>query len=216
MNDKFNTFLNLWNGKYVSVLSTTSRECFDLAVKWTDTLGVPHYQNNPSPFPYANASQIYTDFSSFQAQYFDRIANTPDAIPQAGDIIVWSASYNGGVGHVGICTTIADINHFQCFEQNDPIGSNSHLKDYNYAYVLGWLRYKQPITDCPAKLSAMTLERDRLNGVITGKDATITDLNKQITTLKTQLTKVVADMTADCQSKLTLQKEKVKVFAESL
>lgn len=37
-----------------------------------------------------------------------------------------------------------------------------------------------PVDDCPAKLTQITAERDRLNGVITGKDELITNLNQQI------------------------------------
>ena len=80
LNAKFDQFLANNNGKQVIVLPSSKQngygQCFDLAVAFTDFLGIPHYQGNPSPFPYPNASQIYTDFGPFQAQYFDRIANS--------------------------------------------------------------------------------------------------------------------------------------------
>lgn len=146
LNKKFDNFLTMNNNKYVSLL-IPGRQCFDLAVKWTDILGVPHASGNPSPFPYPNAYQIYTDFGDFQKKYFERIANTPSAVPQKGDVVVWAGSYNGGIGHVATASGVGDTNTFQAFSQNVPLNSVSRLVTFGYGHVLGWLR---PITNSPS------------------------------------------------------------------
>lgn len=152
---KFEQFLSQNNGKPVIILpgsiKTKHGQCFDLAVAFTDFLGIPHYPGNPSPFPYANACQIYTDFGDFQKQYFDRISNTPDYIPQKGDIVIWDAELNGGAGHVAIATGEGDANTFNSFDQNWST-TNWIPKIVNHNYdlgpVLGCLRLKvtQPST----------------------------------------------------------------------
>lgn len=148
----YQDFQNKWNGKYVSIL-TPGKQCFDLVVEWTNNLGIPHFPNNPSPFPVQYAYQIYANFGPFQAQYFDRIANGPLNSPQAGDLIVWKPGYNGGAGHVGLSNGKSGIFSFDCFEQNDPVGSVCHVQSYGYGYmsssgIYGWLRPKiQVLTD---------------------------------------------------------------------
>jgi hypothetical protein len=190
-----------YNGKPCKILpNTLPPQCFDLAVAYTDSLGIPHYPNNPSPFPYVNASQIYTNFGSFQEQYFIKIPNTADAVPQKGDLVVWASSYNNGAGHVAIATGSGDTNHFQAFQQNDP-NPYCQLKDYSYSSVLGWLRDKispVQVDDCPAKLKTITEERDRLNGIIAGKDneiktcsASLSSITAEKNSLSVQLTEVL-------------------------
>ncbi len=116
-------------------------QCFDVAVAWTDLLGIPHYPNNPSPFPYANAYQIYTDFSSFQTQYFERVANGLFNAPQQGDIVVLRPN------HVVVATGNNTFWTFEGISQNDPYGSIVSIKSYPYNYgktnaIYGWLHPK--------------------------------------------------------------------------
>jgi len=161
-------FINKWNGKYLSVLTPTSKQCFDAVVGWTDNLGVPHFTGNPSPFPYPNACQIYANFGNFQAQYFTQFPNPPVGGPKEGDIVVWAYAYNYAGGHTGVATgkgvsTGASTDWFECFEQNDPTGHVCQLKNYGFGNVLGWLRpknYGTPLT-CDQKLSQIkTWQKD--------------------------------------------------------
>ena len=147
-------FIQQYNGKYLSYLSPTSKECFDVSAKWASLLGVPNVPNNPSCFPYQYAYQIYTDFGSFQSKYFTLIPNTLFNAPLAGDIIVWKPGYNGGPGHTGVATGVGNIFSFQCFEQNDPLGQPCQLRTYGYGLyqnsgIYGWLHPKilDKITD---------------------------------------------------------------------
>lgn len=139
-------FVNKWSGKYLSILSP-GRQCFDLVAEFALNNGVPKFPGRPSPFPYLYAYQIYTDFGSHQAKYFDRIANGPLNTPQAGDIMVWKPGYNGGPGHTAVVVD-AGVWSFRAFSQNDPVGSRCAIKTYSYGYlsnrgVYGWLRLKK-------------------------------------------------------------------------
>ena len=213
--------ISQYNGKFWKVLpNTLPPQCFDLATGITDNLGVPHYPNNPSPFPYANAYQIYTDFGAWQAQYFDRIANSPTGVPQANDLVIWSNGY-GSAGHVAVATGVGNTDIFQAFSQNDPFGSPCVLKTYNYNYVLGWLRCKiqptQPVDDCPLKLTQVTQERDRLNDVIGLKDKELEALKNQVDTLSKQNLSLTTDLQAEKEhAKITLDAELSKQRTDML
>lgn len=136
MENLFNQFLSANLNKYVEVVDPSNKyQCFDLVIAWTDYLKIPR------SFPFVNAYEIYTKYGDFQKKNFDRIFNSPDAVAQTGDIIVWSGQYNNGAGHTAICKS-ADLYNLVCFSQNDPVGKPSILRTYGYTNILGWLRPK--------------------------------------------------------------------------
>src|SRR5438552_2233359 len=107
----FNDFFNELNNTFVEREDPTNPDqCFDLVFAWVDTLQIPR-----ETIRHLLAYQIYTVLNTSTLQYFDKIENTPEAIPQEGDIIVWSKDYNKGAGHCGISNGIGDINTFECF-----------------------------------------------------------------------------------------------------
>jgi regulator of replication initiation timing len=80
-------------------------------------------------------------WDKYQTDYYERIPNTPDGVPQLGDVIIWGTKY-GKYGHIAVCTEIADKSSFTSFDQNDPIGESCHFQPHTYSGVLGWLRPK--------------------------------------------------------------------------
>ena len=137
--DKYNNQPNVGN------TPQNRGECVGLVSLWMDNFNIPHV--------YGHAKDLYVNAPD---DYFAKIANTPDAIVQEGDMVVWGAGYNGTFGHTGIAKGKATVDKFDCFEQNDPLGSKPHIKTYNYAYVIGWLRFKsviiaQPIAQEPTQ-----------------------------------------------------------------
>lgn len=213
----FNQLVFKYNGQYCSVLHPpTSKECFDLAVAFTDMLGVPNYPNNPSPFPYNNAYQIYTDYGNFQQKYFDRIENTPDYIPQVGDIVVFSGNYNGGPGHVVIASGTGNTQSFKAFSQNDPTGSRCIIRFYNYDYVLGCLRFKGQgtSTSIETPIDSLVTLKQHLNGKL--QDASL------IKYYTDDLTRLVDDLISfkkevNEKNKVITEKDKtIKKMAEDL
>ena len=144
----FKEFLSKYNGqKNVGNTTENKGQCVGLSAVWVDSLSLPHI--------WGHAMDLFVNADE---KFFDKILNTPDAIPQAGDIIVWNKSFNGTFGHTGIATGTGDLNTFEAFEQNDPLGSNCHLKTYNYNSVLGWLR--PLITIEPSADSLLVLKSD--------------------------------------------------------
>lgn len=77
-----------------------------------------------------------------------------------------------------------------------------------------------PGDDCPAKLTQVTSERDRLNGVITSKDQTISNLNSTIENKNSQIAgleaekKALSEQLITCQQTSDLHLEQAKKVAE--
>lgn len=138
INQKFDQLYTQSLGKPVKVLPATlngqqTPQCFDWVVKWTNTLGIPHASGNPSPFPYLHAYQIYTDFGTHQAAYFDRIQTKTFL---KGDIVVLDKSV-GPSGHVAIAK-----NSWVTTDQNWNGRGYITEESHNLNSVLGVLRLK--------------------------------------------------------------------------
>ena len=73
---------------------------------------------------------------------WEKIENTPDAVPHEGDVVIWNKNVGDGAGHVAIATGKGDINFFESFDQNWPLKSCCHFQEHNYLNVIGWLRCK--------------------------------------------------------------------------
>ena len=107
-------------------------QCMDLYRQFVkECLGFPQ-----SP-PVNGAKDVWT---TYLTEYFERILNTIDAIPQKGDIIIWGVGV-GPYGHIAVCKD-GTQQEFTSFDQNWPVGSLCHFQKHNYNNVLGWLRVK--------------------------------------------------------------------------
>lgn len=134
---KFKSFLNQFNNQSVEVVDASNKyQCFDLAVAWLDWLGLPR------TFNHLYAYSIYENATDGTKANFTLYPNSPDFVPLEGDVAVWGKAYNGTAGHVGICTGEGNTDWFNCFVQNDPLGSVSHVKKYSYGAISGFLRPK--------------------------------------------------------------------------
>ena len=112
--------------------------CFDLANDYcTNVLG-------GKAFVGKYAWEIYVKFDNQPSKnLFTKIANTPEFVPQKGDIIIWAQSLNGDAGHVAVCNGEGDTTWFKSYEQNwTGNGDCCILIKHNYNHVLGVLRPK--------------------------------------------------------------------------
>ena len=123
-------FIAKYTGVQTGNTAQNLGQCVGLVSVWMDSQNIPH--------EWGNAKDL---LASADPAYFEVIKNTPTGVPSAGDIVVWDGSWGNGAGHTGIFIS-GDANTFQCFEQNDPDGSTPHIKQYDYAGVIGWLHIK--------------------------------------------------------------------------
>ena len=129
-------FVDTWRGKKVEMYDPSNKyQCVDLVLAWIKEQGC----GSLIPLGIMNAYELYTKTPKKVLEYYTKIENTLEAIPQAGDIPVWSSGY-GPAGHTAVCTGWAGQTQFEAFSQNDPIGAPCIIKRYNYDNILGWLR----------------------------------------------------------------------------
>src|SRR3990167_10245626 len=123
--------MGLLNGEYKETAGTSAKnQCVDLANAYIKyVLGLPIIE-------YTNA----VDFPSKADDKYDYILNTPEGIPQEGDLVIWSGTY----GHIAIFIE-GDANRFTSFDENFPTGSPCHVQEHTYSNVLGWLRPKNSV-----------------------------------------------------------------------
>lgn len=126
----FDQFIAQWNGKGLDHDNYYGFQCYDLAHKYAiDVVG----HDVPS---LAAAKDLWTQ----TIEGYDKIKNTPTAVPSKGDIVIWGTDV-GPYGHVAVFVS-GDENSFNSFDQNWPVGSVCHIQPHNYTGVLGWFHPK--------------------------------------------------------------------------
>lgn len=126
-------------GQFVEVAGSASakNQCVDLANAYIrDVWGLPMIE-------WTNA----VDFPSRAGDKYEFIANTPNGVPQAGDLVIFKkyGSLYGEPGHIGICM-YSDLHNIKLFEQNYPTGTACRVGDHNYYGCVGWLRAKPQVS----------------------------------------------------------------------
>jgi hypothetical protein len=155
MKDKLNRFIDNTIGQFIEVSSASALyQCFDLCYFWVFCLDFPK-----ATIQHQYAYEVYTQANEFTRQYFDIIPNTPEAVPQEGDLVVWNKTATNTAGHIGIAID-GTTSKFKVFEQNAPTGTNAHIQERNYTNVLGFLRPKvQTAGGVPQWLTVLLQEK---------------------------------------------------------
>ncbi len=179
------SFPNCLDNQCMTLLHVYLQQCFDL----TD----PTLLANP------NAYEVYTNYPQENgSQYFNRVENAPNNVPNPGDIVVFAANNNiaqtGENGHVCIFVS-GDVNNFTSFDCNYPAGSLPHLQLHTYDGVLGWLTprpqgtfvdtqtFDKLVTEAKEFEAFLTAGYQSPNDVVSkvsGYEKTITDLQSQL------------------------------------
>ena len=136
MKEKFQEFLNKWQGKYCEVNDPTNLyQCMDLAYAWCDFLQITR-----DTIRHLYAYEVYTKPNDQTVKYFELIPNTPAGIPPVGSLVVFSKEIGGIAGHISIATGEGDTNSFNSFDQNFGTDKKCRIVNHGYGPVLGWLK----------------------------------------------------------------------------
>ena len=169
----YQEFKNKYNGKGIDFDGFYGFQCMDLYQQYNkEVIDGPHIPSN--------ASGVW---SNYPKELYDRIENTPEVIPQEGDIVIWNNNVGGGYGHIAVFDS-GDIDKFVSFDQNWPVGSVSHLQNHTYTNVSGWLRPKnlpQPIE---------TVSKEKYDIDIASRDNQIRERDEEIRKLVGQVQEV--------------------------
>lgn len=149
----FTEFISKYNGKYIDTDNAYGGQCMDLMHQYcVEMLGIGDLSVLAAP----SAKAVFETFSTIKGhEFFEQIINTPEGVPQEGDIVFWG---NAPYGHVAIFVE-GGTNSFKSFDQNYPTGSPCHIQGHTYSSVVGWLRFKQDSQQ--AELTKVRIERDR-------------------------------------------------------
>lgn len=135
----YKEFIAKYQGKFVDWDGAYGAQCVDLFRQFChEVLEITQ------PKGVIGAKDFWDNYDTDPALYknFEKIPNTPEFVPQPGDVWIWTAAY-GKYGHIAIESyATATTSTFQCFSQNDPVGSPCILKTYKYTKVYGVLRPK--------------------------------------------------------------------------
>lgn len=130
MSDVVDRFYARTNGQAINSCGGIKGQCVAGVQSYTNVeLGI----GGCPAFPVAGAKDMF----GTRTDAFDWIKNTPSGVPPRGAIMVWNGNVGGGWGHTGVVTA-ANVNTFDCYQQNDPYNSGMHVKTYNYTNVIGW------------------------------------------------------------------------------
>jgi hypothetical protein len=121
-----------------TTISDGGTQCVALANTYMDE--VLHTPNTVS-WGVGSAWQMFDKAKiSPQSDHWTAIANTPDAVPESGDLIIWSSAVGGGDGHVALCVS-ADLTVLHTFDQNYGTPADAELQTHGYSNVRGWIRF---------------------------------------------------------------------------
>lgn len=133
----YNEFVNAYLGKATDYDGGYGVQCVDLIKLYLDKVF------NLKIGAIGNAHVYYDNYNKVDIlkNNFTRIANTPDFIPQKGDIVVWSTAQGNGCGHVAIATGEGNTSEFYSYDLNWN-GKTVHKVQHTYKGFLGVLRPK--------------------------------------------------------------------------
>lgn len=126
----FDEFINKYDGKKIDYDGFHDGQCVDLYRQYVkEVLEFPQSQ------PVEGAKDVW---DTYLKDKYTRVANTPDGIPDKGDIVIWNSGA-GTYGHIAIFIE-GTTGSFKSFDQNWPVGSPCHIQGHYYSNVLGWLK----------------------------------------------------------------------------
>ena len=138
----FDEFIIKWLGKKADFDGAYQGQCVDLFRFY-----VQDVLQFPQPKGVSGAADFWTNYPTDLNlnQYYEKIANTPDGVPQKGDVMIWNKNTGGGFGHISIFIE-GTVSQFVSFDQNWPALSVCTKTTHNYTNVYGWLRPKKTTT----------------------------------------------------------------------
>lgn len=132
---KTKEFVKKYTGKGVNYDNAYGNQCVDLfrfycreVLKITQPKGV------------VGAKDFFEKFEQdpILVQNFKKVINTPEGVPNEGDVMIWKATKGNPYGHIAICLS-ADKNKFISFDQNWNNVQKCLEITHDYKNVHGWL-----------------------------------------------------------------------------
>ena len=160
----FDEFVKKYNGQAIDYDGGFGVQCVDLIKLYAEkVLGLKFGA-------FGNAHAYYDNFENIKMlkDNFIKIKNTPDFVPQKGDIIIWNTRRGNGAGHIALCNGIGTKNYFCSYDMNWNGVKAMQLIKHTYSNVLGVIRFKNQNLNTLKNGDTLTLT-DNQNGTISYK-----------------------------------------------
>lgn len=181
------TFIDKYRGKEIDWDGAYDGQCVDLFRQYNhDVLEIDQ------PNAVVGAADFWANYDTDPNLHnnFSKIANTPDLIPQEGDVAVWNKRMGGGYGHIAVCTGEGDVDYFESFDQNWSKISYCEIVLHTYSSFYGVLRPKgktmsdtectKQLEECKSDNQTKSEQMKNLEEQIVGKDQEISDLKIEL------------------------------------
>jgi surface antigen len=124
-----------YDGCVFGITGPDQGQCTAVAHAWESMLGLP--------IVYGNAKDTFKEAPD---ELYHKELNTPEGVPSPGAIMVWDERWGSGYGHTAVVVS-ANVNTFDCLEQNDGEGGVTHIGRHNYGDTIGW--FTPRVLDAP-------------------------------------------------------------------
>ena len=216
-------FISKWLGKKADYDNAYGGQCVDLFRFYVkEVLGLDQ------PKSVGGAKEFWSNYETdpILNSNFIKIKNTPEGLPESGDVMLWSARAGDGYGHVAIFLE-GDLNKFTSLDQNWPTVSKCTKTEHTYTNVLGWLRPNinlgfDPNVDIPGDVEIalglkdhdfydkhwtwLDFAKDWVSAHVRGDK-----LSKEVNDTKDELKRLRIDLTAS-QAKVDNQAKEITMF----
>jgi len=124
---ELDNFIVANDGHIVDLDHVFAGQCVDLVDLWGLTIG--------APLPAVPSAK---DFAGMSIAGYTWVQNTPEGVPDPGDVVVFNTRIGGPHGHTSVFVQ-GDTNSFVSFDQNFPTeGAPCARVTHNYDAVEGW------------------------------------------------------------------------------
>lgn len=135
----FDSFISKYLGQKIDYDGVSGVQCVDFVKLYLDKVfGI-------KAGAWGNARDYWTDFDIREPlkKNFTKISNTPDFVPEKGDIVVWNGdiSSKNDYGHIAVASGEGDTSYFYSYDQNWNGKAMKKIK-HSYTALYGVLRPK--------------------------------------------------------------------------
>lgn len=134
------SFVQKYSGKKIDFDGQYQGQCVDLFRQFTKEI-----LQLPQPKTVIGAADFWLLFDSdpHLVNNYEKIKNTPEFVPQKGDVMIWNKKAGGGFGHIAVvCDDKATTLMFRSFDQNWKSLNVCEVTEHTYTNVYGVLRPK--------------------------------------------------------------------------
>jgi len=148
----FDKFIEKYNGGKWDFDGAYGSQCVDLFRFYNrDVLGISQ------PKSVVGAKDFWGNYARDPIinNNFIKITNTPNAIPEKGNVVIWNEKVGSGFGHIAMAIS-GNINSFISLDQNWKGQGKTAKVAHNYNNIYGWFKPREESSQPPSETLSPT------------------------------------------------------------